>query len=201
MNDQELRRLLVAVDEDRPLAAGDEANARASMFAEFDGRPVADVIVAVPQQPEPRGRRWWPGVAAAALVLVIGGVLLLMDRDSEPAVPVDSIDTVDTVAPVETDSYLRACVDFRARTTLDGDGWKAVLDRFVSEQAVDQAYLDALAIQLEILATAPRAASFASELRSVAAEARAGADPASLALELREIEQLSVRAAGIDCLS
>lgn len=198
MNDQELRRLLASLDEDRPLPTGDAANARAAMLAELDRQLGQDVVAADPDGPGASRLRWW-GLAAAAVLIVVVGAFLVMDgRGSEPTVPADS---VETVPPATTASFLRACVDFRAATTLGGEPWKAVLDRFVADGVSDQTYLNTLATQLEILATAPRAASFAAELRSAASAARAGADPAVLAIELREIEQLSVRASTIDCLS
>ena len=196
MNDQEQRRLLASLDDERPLSPDDTASARASMLAELDRQLGDRMLEAVPEPDAAPNRRWGLIAAAASLVLVIGGLLFLVaDRDPDPTMPVD------TVVPATPASYLRACVDFRAGTMLDGEGWKAVLDQFVLEGESDQAYLDRLAIQLELLATTPRASSFAAELRDAAAAARGGDDPAELSVELRAIEQLSVRAAAIECLS
>lgn len=200
MNDAEMTRLLRVLDDEVPLDAARAAGIRSAMLTELDretGDRVVDVVAELPARGLPR-RRWVPlAVAAAVVVLIIG--LVFAPRSDDGLAPADTSPPVATEPEVV--NYLRTCVDFQTATSRGDANWFEVLSELERQGSDDLAYRSELADALDVVAEAPRAVGFADAIRGAADAARTGEPVGDLIARLRLIEQQSLLAAGLECLS
>lgn len=196
MIEAELRDLLSGAE--RPIEPPDDLSreVEAAMLEEFRrASQTSDpgVVIELDQghrQTKPRPQ--WPLLAAAVVLVLVGvGIAIVNSRGAE-----------DASVTATTPSYSRACVDFRAATSVDDAPWYVVIHA-VEPGDDASTYFETLADAADRLATAPRTEAAREHLLRAAELARGVPDPDAvdeIEAELDEARRQLARTNGIPCL-